>query len=82
LEYRLEDLDRMLAVNLRAVFVVTQAAVKHMKAGGRVITIGNTDFADMLRKLMALPRYGAADEIAHWSLILQDPKQASSPAQV
>ena len=29
------------AVNLRAVFVATQAAVKHMKEGGRVITIGS-----------------------------------------
>lgn len=40
-EYRLEDLDRMLAVNVRAVFVATQAAVKHMKEGGRVINIGS-----------------------------------------
>ena len=39
--YRLEDFDRTLAVNLRAVFVATQAAVKHMKTGGRVITIGS-----------------------------------------
>ena len=30
-EYRLEDLDRTLAVNVRAVFVATQAAAKHMK---------------------------------------------------
>ena len=118
-EYRLEDFDRMVAVNLRAVFVATQAAVKHMAAGGRVITVGSCnaermpfaggsvyamskaalvglvkglardlgprgitvnniqpgptdtdmnpahgDFADTLRKLMALPRYGSADEIA------------------
>jgi 3-oxoacyl-[acyl-carrier protein] reductase len=118
-EYRLEDFDRMLAVNLRAVFVATQAAVKHMQTGGRVITIGSCnaermpfgggsvyamgkaalvglvkglardlgprgitvnnvqpgpidtdmnpasgDFADMLRNLMALPRYGTADEVA------------------
>ena len=40
-DYRLEDFDRMLAVNLRAVFVATQAAVKHMMAGSRVITIGS-----------------------------------------
>lgn len=40
-DYRLEDFDRTLAVNLRAVFVATQAAVKHMKTGGRVITIGS-----------------------------------------
>ena len=38
-DYRLEDFDRMVAVNLRAVFVATQAAVKHMPAGGRVITV-------------------------------------------
>ena len=40
-DYRLEDLDRTLAVNVRAVFVATQAAVKHMKAGGRIINIGS-----------------------------------------
>src|SRR6185436_13625482 len=40
-EFRLEDFDRTVAINLRAVFVATQAAVKHMKAGGRVITIGS-----------------------------------------
>jgi len=39
--YRLEDLDRTLAINVRAVFVATQAAVKHMKSGGRVINIGS-----------------------------------------
>jgi 3-oxoacyl-[acyl-carrier protein] reductase len=40
-DYRLEDLDRTLAVNVRAVFVATQAAVRHMQAGGRIITIGS-----------------------------------------
>ena len=35
------DLDRTLAVNVRAVFVSTQAAVKHMRAGGRIINIGS-----------------------------------------
>ena len=40
-DYRLADLDRTLAVNVRAVFVATQAAVKHMKAGGRIINIGS-----------------------------------------
>jgi 3-oxoacyl-[acyl-carrier protein] reductase len=119
-EYRLEDLDRTLAINLRAVFVATQAAVKHMKAGSRIVTIGScnaeripfgggavyamskaglvglvkglardlgprgitinnvqpgpidtemnpadSDFAEMLRtRLLALPRYGTADEVA------------------
>jgi len=40
-DYRLEDLDRTLAVNVRAVFVATQAAVKHMQTGGRIINIGS-----------------------------------------
>ena len=39
--YRLADLDRTLAVNVRAVFVATQAAVKHMETGGRIINVGS-----------------------------------------
>jgi 3-oxoacyl-[acyl-carrier protein] reductase len=39
--YSLEDCDRPFAVHVRAVFVATQAAVKHMKAGGRIINIGS-----------------------------------------
>lgn len=129
-DYRLEDFDRTLAVNLRAVFVATQAAVKHMKTGGRVITIGScnadrvpfgggavyamskaalvglvkglardlgprgitinnvqpgpidtdmnpadSDFAEMIRnQVMALPRYGAADEIAAMVAYLAGPE--------
>ena len=40
-EFALEDFDRTFAINVRAVFVATQAAVKHMKEGGRVINIGS-----------------------------------------
>ena len=40
-QYSLEDFDRTFAVNVRAVFVATQDAVKHMTAGGRVINIGS-----------------------------------------
>jgi 3-oxoacyl-[acyl-carrier protein] reductase len=38
-DYRLEEFDRMLAVNVRAVFVATQAAGKHMKAGARIVNL-------------------------------------------
>jgi len=40
-DFKLADFDRTLAVNVRAVFVGTQAAVKHMKDGGRIINIGS-----------------------------------------
>ncbi|PYS91017.1 MAG: oxidoreductase [Acidobacteria bacterium] len=128
-DYRLEDFDRTLAVNLRAVFVATQTAVKYMQTGGRVITIGSCnaermpfaggavyamskaalvglvkglardlgprgitvnnvqpgpidtdlnpasgDFADMLRSLMALPRYGSGDEVAALVAYLAGPE--------
>ena len=38
---RFEELDRVLDINVRGVFVATQAALKHMKDGGRIITIGS-----------------------------------------
>jgi 3-oxoacyl-[acyl-carrier protein] reductase len=40
-EYRLEDFDQTMSVNVRAVFVAIQAAAKHMKSGGRIINIGS-----------------------------------------
>ena len=127
--FTLVDFDRTIAVNVRAVFVATQAAVKHMKPGGRIINIGscnaermpfpgggvyamsksaltglvqglsrdlgqrgitinnvepgpvdtemnpdNTETAEMLKKLMALPRYGAAEEIAAMVAYLAGPE--------
>lgn len=37
----LEDFDRMLDVNVRAVFVASKAALAHMGEGGRIINIGS-----------------------------------------
>jgi 3-oxoacyl-[acyl-carrier protein] reductase len=127
--FALEDFDRTIAVNVRAVFVATQAAVKHMKEGGRIINIGscnaermpfaggavyamsksallglvqglsrdlggrgitinnvqpgpvdtdmnpaNSETAEMLKKLMALPRYGTVEEIAAMVAYLASPE--------
>ena len=36
-----DEIDRTLAVHVRAVFVASQAAVRHIQAGGRVISIGS-----------------------------------------
>jgi 3-oxoacyl-[acyl-carrier protein] reductase len=37
----LEEIDSMFNLNVRGVFVATQEALKHMKTGGRIITIGS-----------------------------------------
>jgi len=37
----LEELDRMFNINVRGTMVATQAALKHMKSGGRIIMIGS-----------------------------------------
>jgi 3-oxoacyl-[acyl-carrier protein] reductase len=41
-ETTLEELDRVIDINLRGVFVATQAALKHLKSGGRIIMIGSS----------------------------------------
>jgi 3-oxoacyl-[acyl-carrier protein] reductase len=118
-EFTVEDFDRLVAVNIRGVFVATREAVRHMGEGGRIIMIGsvNSDlvpfvggsvyaltksavagftrglardlgprgitvnnvqpgpvdtdmnpedgpFADSLRGMMALHRYGRSEEVA------------------
>src|ERR1700720_3781953 len=40
-ETTLEEMDRVIDINLRGTFVATQAALKHMKDGGRIIMIGS-----------------------------------------
>jgi 3-oxoacyl-[acyl-carrier protein] reductase len=40
-ETTLEEMDRVLDINIRGVFVATQAALKHMTDGGRIIMIGS-----------------------------------------
>src|ERR1700740_1615264 len=40
-EATLEEMDRVLAINVRGVYVATQAALKHMKDGGRIIMVGS-----------------------------------------
>jgi len=40
-ESTLEDIDRMFDINVRGLLVATQAALKHMPDGGRIISIGS-----------------------------------------
>jgi len=128
-DFKLEDFDRTVAVNVRSVFVATQEAARHMGEGGRIITIGstnadrmpfaggavyamskaaivgltkglardlgprgitvnnvqpgpvdtdmnpaNSDFADTLKGLMAVGRYGKDEEIASFVAYLAGPE--------
>ena len=40
-ETTLQEMDRVIDINVRGVFVATKAALKHMRDGGRVINIGS-----------------------------------------
>jgi 3-oxoacyl-[acyl-carrier protein] reductase len=40
-ETTLEEIDHMFSLNVRGALVATQAALKHMKNGGRIIMIGS-----------------------------------------
>lgn len=40
-DFKLADIDALLAVNVRGPILATQAAIPHLGAGGRVITIGS-----------------------------------------
>jgi 3-oxoacyl-[acyl-carrier protein] reductase len=41
-ETTLEEMDRVIDINVRGTFVAAQAALKHMKNGGRIIMIGSS----------------------------------------
>ncbi|AXK56527.1 MULTISPECIES: 3-oxoacyl-ACP reductase family protein [Pseudomonas] len=130
-EFKLEDFDQTLAINIRSVFIATQEAARHMGEGGRIINIGSTNaermpfagggpyamskaalvgltkglardlgprgitinnvqpgpvdtdmnpadgaFAESLLDLMAVRRYGRAEEIAGFVAYLAGPEAA------
>jgi 3-oxoacyl-[acyl-carrier protein] reductase len=46
-QFSLEDFDKTVAVNVRAVFVASKAAAAHMTDGGRIINISSTNAGRM-----------------------------------
>ena len=42
-QFSLEDFEKLIAINVRGLFVVTQEAARHMREGGRIIHIGSTN---------------------------------------
>jgi 3-oxoacyl-[acyl-carrier protein] reductase len=130
-QFKIEDFDKSIAVNVRGVFVATQEASKHLRDGGRIVNIGSTNsdrmpfaggsvyaltkaaivgftkglardlaprnitvnnvqpgpvdtdmnpekgpFADTMKSLMALKRYGRTEEIAGMVSYLAGPEAA------
>jgi 3-oxoacyl-[acyl-carrier protein] reductase len=75
-EFSLDDFDRMVAINIRAVFVAVKAAVPHLQEGGRIITDmnSNADVNATLRTLMAIGRIGKDVEIASLVAYLASPE--------
>lgn len=128
-DFKLEDFDQTVAINIRSVFIASQEAAKHMGEGARIINIGSTnadrmpfagggvyamsksalvgltkglardlgprgitvnnvqpgpvdtdmnpasgDFAESLIPLMAVGRYGTAEEIASFVAYLAGPE--------
>jgi 3-oxoacyl-[acyl-carrier protein] reductase len=41
-ETTLDEMNRLIDINVRGVFITTQAALKHMNSGGRIIMIGSS----------------------------------------
>jgi 3-oxoacyl-[acyl-carrier protein] reductase len=46
-QFSLDDFDKTVAVNVRAVFVASKAAAAHMREGGRIINISSTNAGRM-----------------------------------
>jgi 3-oxoacyl-[acyl-carrier protein] reductase len=42
-EFALKNFEKLIAVNVRGLFVATQEAARHMREGGRIIHIGSTN---------------------------------------
>src|SRR5260370_17493116 len=62
-ETTLEEMDRVININVRGTFAATQAALKHMKNGGRIIMIGSSLGAHVV--VPALVPYSATHGAAH-----------------
>ncbi|MEG4573402.1 3-oxoacyl-ACP reductase family protein [Microcoleus sp. N3A4] len=130
-QFSMDEFDRLVAVNVRGVFVATQEAIRHMGEGGRIIMIGSInsdstpfaglsvyaltkgaiasftrglardlgprgitvnniqpgpidtdmnpadgDFAEGLKKIIALGRYGRDNEVASMVSYLASPEAA------
>ncbi|MEG3991546.1 3-oxoacyl-ACP reductase family protein [Microcoleus sp. S28C3] len=130
-QFSMDEFDRLVAVNVRGVFVATQEAIRHMGEGGRIIMIGSVnsdstpfaglsvyaltkgaiasftrglardlgprgitvnniqpgpidtdmnpadgDFAEGLKKIIALGRYGRDNEVAAMVSYLASPEAA------
>lgn len=81
-DFKLTDLDQTLAINVRAVFVATLAAIRHMKEGGRIINIGSTNAERvpssgsgvyaMSKSALKGPVQGLARDLEAWGITINN----------
>jgi 3-oxoacyl-[acyl-carrier protein] reductase len=85
--FPLADLDQMLAVNVRGVFLAIQASVARMRDGGRIITIGSNTAVrtgSQGSSVYAMTKAAVAAMVKGWRSIwrrARSPSTTSSPAR-
>jgi 3-oxoacyl-[acyl-carrier protein] reductase len=62
-ETTLEELDRVIDINIRGTFMATQAALKHMNNGGRIISIGSCVGERMMRSRVLRGHQGSHQDV-------------------
>lgn len=55
-QFSMEEFDRLVAINVKGVFVATQEAIRHMGEGGRIIMIGSVS-SDFITPFVGLSVY-------------------------
>ncbi|MBE9178571.1 3-oxoacyl-ACP reductase FabG [Oculatella sp. LEGE 06141] len=55
-QFSIEEFDRLVAINVKGVFVATQEAIRHMGEGGRIIMIGSVN-SDLISPFAGLSVY-------------------------
>src|SRR5882672_4824919 len=87
-QFSIEDFEKLIAVNVRGLFVATQEAARHLREGGRIIHIGSTNSERMPfigGSVYALTKgavAGSRRDLPEISARAASPSTTSSPARL
>jgi len=87
-QFSLADFEKLIAINVRGLFVATQEAARHLREGGRIIHIGSTNSERMPfvgGSVYALTKGAVADsrrDLPETSARAASPLTTSSPARL